>query len=227
MPRNKSISINRRAVAKGVAWATPIVVASTAVPAVAASRCDPKSAPGFRQAGSWAIKNPDRGKLKSAGSNRPSTFHGKEYWISNTTALGEEPATIRITAGFESGADDSSILNTECGMYRVRIYMTAIETRAASGEYRGNPKVTITLRDPRGKLINGKTLRYTTDPAGQPGGFIPVTLGEDIQAQEWTLKAIPGVYRFEAVFDVPAEGLESRRVQNRGLGFTVPIFEPM
>ena len=57
----------------------------------------------------------------------------------------------------------------------------------------GNPKVTITLRDPRGKLINGKTLRYTTDPAGQPGGFIPVPLGEDIQAQEWTLKAIPGV----------------------------------
>ena len=112
-------------------------------------------------------------------------------------------------------------------MYRVRIYMTAIETRAASGEYRGNPKVTITLRDPRGKLINGKTLRYTTDPAGQPGGFISVPLGEDIQAQEWTLKAIPGVYRFEAVFDIPAEGLESRRVQNRGLGFTVPIFEPM
>ena len=227
MPKNNPTPINRRTVAKGIAWATPAVVASTAVPAVAASRCEPKNAPGFRQAGSWVIKNPESGQLKSAVSNRPSTIRGREYWVSNTTALGTEPATIRITTGFESGTDENSTLNTACGDYRVRIYMMATETRAASGEYRGNPKVTITLRDPKGRLINGKTLRYTTDPDGETGGYAAVPLGKDTPAQEWTLKAIPGVYRFEAVFDIPAEGTENRRVQNRGLGFSVPVFEPV
>ena len=162
--------------------------------------------------------------MKAPASNQPTTKFGKQYWISNTTALGTTPAVIKISAGFEASAGGGAILNTACS-YRVYMHVAAFETSAASGEYRGNPKLSLTLRDPKGRTINGKILRYTTDPNGVQG-YTTVPLGQEIKTVEWTLKAIPGVYSFEAVYDIPAEGVEARRIQNRGLAFTPPTFEP-
>ena len=48
--------------------------------------------------------------------------------------MGGEPGAGRSTWGLESGSGERGILNTECGMDRVRIDMAAMEGRAASGE---------------------------------------------------------------------------------------------
>lgn len=224
MSHSPTRTFTRRTLAKGAAWAAPAVVASAAVPAYAASTCEARTAPSFKKAGAWTIKNPESGLLKSPVSNHPTELHKKQYWVSNTTALGNTPAVIKISTGFEAKAGSGSILNTSCS-YRVYLHVAAIETRAAAGEYRGNPTLSLTLRDPQGRIINGNILRYTTDPNGVQG-HTTVPLGQEIKTVEWTLKAIPGVYSFEAVYNVPAEGSEARKVQNRGLAFTVPTFEP-
>ena len=224
MSHSPARTFNRRTFAKGVGWAAPAVVASAAVPAYAASICEVRTAPSFRQAGAWTFRNPESGVLKAPASNQPANKFGKQYWISNTTALGTTPAVIKISAGFEASAGGGAILNTACS-YRVYMHVAAFETSAASGEYRGNPKLSLILRDPKGRTINGKVLRYTTDPNGVQG-YTTVPLGQEIKTVEWNLKAIPGVYSFEAVYDIPAEGVEARRIQNRGLAFTPPTFEP-
>ena len=76
MSHSPARTFNRRTFAKGVGWAAPAVVASAAVPAYAASICEVRTAPSFRQAGAWAFRNPESGVLKAPASNQPTTKFG-------------------------------------------------------------------------------------------------------------------------------------------------------
>ena len=81
------------------------MLASAAVPAFAASRCQTAEGHGFARSSRWAIANPAMGALESPASNGPAVINGKEYWISQTTALGDEKAVITLTTSFLASDD--------------------------------------------------------------------------------------------------------------------------
>lgn len=226
MPKSTTEPVSRRTLAKGAAWATPIVLASAVAPAIAVSRCEPRDAPSFSHTESWAIQNPASGKLRKKESNGEVQANGKDYWMSYTTALGNNPAVVKLTGGFAAGAKDDTLLGLAC-RYQVRVYVSAVETSLKVEEkYRGNIKLTMTLYDPDGLPVQGKRLFYTTDPAGS-GHFVSVPLDQEIQIVGWEFESREGVYRFEASFEVPPEGTGLYKVNSRGIGFTSPIFEPI
>ena len=118
------------------------MLASAAVPAFAASRCQTAEGHGFARSSRWAIANPATGALASPASNGPAVINGKEYWISQTTALGDEKAVITLTTSYLASDDGEGELKPGC-KYTFRYFVVASDTN--HGGRKGDVKLDIQL----------------------------------------------------------------------------------
>ncbi|EID51917.1 MULTISPECIES: hypothetical protein [Rothia] len=222
MTVSRATTFKRRTLTKGVAWAVPAVLASAAVPAFAASRCQTAEGHGFARSSRWAIANPATGALASPASNGPAVINGKEYWISQTTALGDEKAVITLTTSYLASDDGEGELKPGC-KYTFRYFVVASDTN--HGGRKGDVKLDIQLRNPSGVLVRNTGHSYTTKSGQNTNKTTSVPFNTEVAARGVNFTAREGLYHLEITITVAAEGNRREKVAARGIGITSPYFE--
>lgn len=198
-------TISRRNLTRGMLWAAPAVVASTAVPAYAASGddCKPVKGPNFNQVGGWMITNPASGALQSRAGNRPVTApETGQAWWSTENAVSPNPATIRLMSVYEATRGTDGDLNLNCGEFVMTFNVSALE--ATGGTTHLHPSMDIYLFSPQGEIISRQV--FTTDPSGKA-----TVITRNNRLQTVTGQVVP----FASSVNDPATGI-SARVPLRG-----------
>ena len=239
-------SVTRRNLTRGALWAVPTIVASTAVPAFAASADDCKTVhgPDFTQVGGWMIINPASGALQSRTKNKPVTapVTGQAWW-SMESATSPNPATIRLMSVYEATHGPEGDLNLNCGEFVMTYNVSALE--ATTGTMHLHPSMDIYFFSPAGEIIDRQI--FTTDPTGKAtvmtrsgktqtvqGQVIPFASSVNDQAtgisSRFALrgnKLMEGMYQFEVVITVPTireNGTVDTNKQVNAIAFTPPTF---
>ena len=140
---------NRRTVTKGIAWAVPAVLSAVTVPAFAASGCEDVPGPSFAQLERWSISNPASGELISPASNGIKIIGGQEYWMSESTAVGNEKASIVLRTAYRAGYDSEAQLRPGC-RYSFKYSVAAHDADHGRRKGKGDVKLDVYLYDPEG-----------------------------------------------------------------------------
>ncbi|WP_304008507.1 ornithinee aminotransferase [Rothia mucilaginosa] len=239
-------SVTRRNLTRGALWAVPVIAASTAVPAFAASADDCKTVhgPDFTQVGGWMITNPASGALQSRTKNKPVTapVTGQAWW-SMESATSPNPATIRLMSVYEATHGPEGDLNLNCGEFVMTYNVSALE--ATGGTTHLHPSMDIYFFSPEGEIIDRQV--FTTDPTGKAtvmtrsgktqtvqGQVIPFASSVNDQATGISArfalrgdKLMEGMYQFEVVITVPTireNGKLDTSKQVNAIAFTPPTF---
>ena len=239
-------NLTRRNLTRSALWAAPVIAASTAVPAFAASADDCKTVkgPDFTQVGGWMIINPASGALQSRTKNKPVTapVTGQAWW-SMENATSPNPATIRLMSVYEATHGPEGDLNLNCGEFVMTYNVSALE--AMAGTTHLHPSMDIYFFSPEGEIIDRQV--FTTDPTGKAtvmtrngktqtvqGQVIPFASSVNDQATGISArfalrgdKLMEGMYQFEVVITVPTirenDKLDTNKQVN-AIAFTPPTF---
>lgn len=213
--------VSRRNVAKGLAWAAPVIVVGAAAPAVAASTCQ-SVATTFDS--TWVFASPATGTLVSPTSNKVTTgADGKSYFIAQTTATSTDPATTTATYNVvvQPSSSSASRLREGC-TYRVSYDLGAV--RPANSPI-GAQTLAVQLTSPSGVVVSGSAATYTT-PSGTSGVQVPYVASGAISrtrsSTSFSFKAVAGTYVFKATFTTPTN--KGTSLFADGLGFAAPAF---
>ena len=239
-------NLTRRNLTRGALWAVPVIAASTAVPAFAASADDCKTVhgPDFTQVGGWMIINPASGALQSRTKNKPVTapVTGQAWW-SMENATSSNPATIRLMSVYEATHGPEGDLNLNCGEFVMTYNVSALEAR--TGTTHLHPSMDIYFFSPEGEIIDRQV--FTTDPTGKAtvmtrngktqtvqGQVIPFASSVNDKATGISArfalrgdKLMEGMYQFEVVITVPTireNGKLDTNKQVNAIAFTPPTF---
>ena len=153
-----SSGTSRRTLAKGAAWAAPVLLASTAIPAYAASMCESYRS-NFNSG--FSLQNPVSGSLWRPQSNRVNDgSDGVPYFYAGTSALNVEGALIRHTGLISSGDPSNSNLKTGC-TYQVSYDISSIASITGADLH---PIMTAYLLSPSGAEVSGSRVSYSVTP---------------------------------------------------------------
>ena len=215
---------NRRTIAKGMAWAVPAVLTSAVVPAFAASRCEGVAGPSFAQLERWSIANPVSGELGSSALNGVEIIGGQEYWMSRSTALGDDKAIIILSTSYRAGYNSESHMRPGC-RYFFRYSVAAQESAHSNRKGKGDVKLEVFLYAPDGNPVRHSEHIFTTKPKQDTNKTTSVPLGGQVFAPNVQFTAQEGTYRLEIIITVAAEETRREKVVARGIGVTSPYFE--
>ena len=160
--------------------------------------------------------------MASPASNGPAVINGKEYWISQTTALGDEKAVITLTTSYLASDDGEGELKPGC-KYTFRYFVVASDTN--HGGRKGDVKLDIQLRNPSGVLVRNTGHSYTTKSGQNTNKTTSVPFNTEVAARGVNFTAREGLYHLEITITVAAEGNRREKVAARGIGITSPYFE--
>lgn len=213
--------VSRRNVAKGLAWAAPVIVVGAAAPAVAASTCQ-SVATTFDS--TWVFASPATGTLVSPTSNKVTTgADGKSYFIAQTTATSTDPATTTATYNVvvQPSSSSASGLREGC-TYQVSYDLGAV--RPANSPI-GGQTLAVQLTSPSGVVVPGSAATYTTRN-GTGGVQVPYVasgaISRTLSSTSFSFKAVAGTYVFKATFTTPTN--KNTSLYADGLGFAAPAF---
>ena len=215
---------NRRTVTKGIAWAVPAVLSAVTVPAFAASGCEDVPGPSFAQLERWSISNPTSGELISPASNGIKIIGGQEYWMSESTAAGNEKASIVLRTAYRADYDSEAQLRPGC-RYSFKYSVAAHDADHGRRKGKGDVKLDVYLYDPDVVQVRNSGHTYTTKPRQNTNKSTSVPLGGQVSAHEVYVTAQEGLYRLETVITVAAEEKRRDKVVARAIGITSPCFE--
>lgn len=215
--------VSRRNVAKGLAWAAPVIVVGAAAPAVAASTCQ-SVATTFDS--TWVFASPATGTLVSPTSNKVTTgADGKSYFIAQTTATSTDPATTTATYNVvvQPSSSSASGLREGC-TYQVSYDLGAV--RPANSPI-GRQTLAVQLTSPSGVVVPGSAATYTTSNGpSTSGGQVPYVasgaISRTLSSTSFSFKAVAGTYVFKATFTTPTN--KGTSLFADGLGFAAPAF---
>lgn len=148
---------------KVIAWAVPAVLSAVTVPAFAASGCEDVPGPSFAQLERWSISNPASGELISPASNGIKIIGGQEYWMSESTAVGNEKASIVLRTAYRAGYDSEAQLRPGC-RYSFKYSVAAHDADHGRRKGKGDVKLDVYLYDPDGVQVRNSGHTYTTKP---------------------------------------------------------------
>lgn len=215
-----SSGTSRRTLAKGAAWAAPVLLASTAIPAYAASMCESYRS-NFNSG--FSLQNPVSGSLWVPGSNR--VYNGNDgvpYFYAGTSGGNPEGALIRHTGLISSGDPSNSNLKTGCS-YRVSYDISSIASITGADLH---PIMTIYMVSPSGAEVAGSRVSYS-GTAGVATVQVPVGarsggIRKQATGRGFSFTAEAGTYRWVAEIWIPHAPNAGRTAS--GLGYSAPVF---
>lgn len=215
-----SSGTSRRTLAKGAAWAAPVLLASTAIPAYAASMCESYRS-NFNSG--FSLQNPVSGSLWRPQSNRVyDGSDGVPYFYAGTSAHNIEGALIRHTGLISSGDPSNSNLKTGC-TYQVSYDISSIASITGADLH---PIMTAYLLSPSGAEVSGSRVSYSVTPGVAdvrvPLGDRSRGIRKQASGRGFSFTAEPGTYRWVAEIWIPQAPNAGRTPS--GLGYSAPVF---
>lgn len=215
-----SSGTSRRTLAKGAAWAAPVLLASTAIPAYAASMCESYRS-NFNSG--FSLQNPVSGSLWRPQSNRVNDgSDGVPYFYAGTSAHNVEGALIRHTGLISSGDPSNSNLKTGC-TYQVSYDISSIASITGADLH---PIMTAYLLSPSGAEVSGSRVSYSVTPGVAdvrvPLGDRSRGIRKQASGRGFSFTAEPGTYRWVAEIWIPQAPNAGRTPS--GLGYSAPVF---
>ena len=215
---------SRRTVTKGIAWAVPAVLSAVTVPAFAASGCEDVPGPSFAQLERCSISNPASGELISPASNGIKIIGGQEYWMSESTAVGNEKASIVLRTAYRAGYDSEAQLRPGC-RYSFKYSVAAHDADHGRRKGKGDVKLDVYLYDPDGVQVRNSGHTYTTKPRQNTNKSTSVPLGGQVSAHEVYVTAQEGALPSRNCYYCCRRRKTRDKVVARAIGITSPCFE--